>query len=173
MRQRIKSRIQYYAPRIHVSPNVLGLCHPHPDLPIRHPQVPGNWSALEPRREPEAWLSFAWSSPRNRRALATEAWPRFWSCSRSTGAFVTWPKRVSNVISICWFGSRELLPSIIISLLWHHISYNCIAECISQLNQILNKLAFAKTKTINNKTKYWGFFTNWSFNLLQNKRVRK
>lgn len=88
--------VHYYAPRIRVSPNVLGLCHPHPDLPIPRPQVPGNWSALEPRRGPEAWLSFAWSSPRNRRALASEAWPRFWSCSRSTGAFVTWPKRVSN-----------------------------------------------------------------------------
>lgn len=126
-------RIQHYAPRIHVSPNVLELCHPHPGLPILRPRVLSNWSALEPRRGPEAWLSFAWSSPRNRHALASEAWPRFWSCSRSTGAFVTCPKRVSNVISICWFGSRELLlsPSIIISSLWHHISYDYIRECIS------------------------------------------
>lgn len=92
-----------HAPQTRASPNAWVPCRPRPGLLVPRPRVPGNWSALEPRRVPEAWLSFAWSSPRSRRALASGAWPRFWSCSRSTGAFVTCPKRVSNVISICWF----------------------------------------------------------------------
>lgn len=100
-----------YVLQTRVSPNAWEQCRPHPGLPILHPRVPGNWSVLELRHGREVWLSFACSSLHNHHALASVAWPRFWSCSRSTGAFVTYSKRVSNLISICWFDGRGAIDS--------------------------------------------------------------